>query len=394
MSAGLNYPGHQHLYIKQALAAAGGFLLLFIFKNFSYKFLEELSPFFYIITLILLFLVLLYGSRVHGSIRWFNLGLFSFQPSEFSKFAFIIFTAYLLQRKNSILIPFLVMLSVTSLIIVQPDAGTALLFLPVFIGMLSVSRLNLKWLGGIIILGMVALTSLFLQSYLYFKGSTLIQLRYLLIPFVISSVAVALFGEARKVNKKLSYRLLAVILFLFWTAAGTGLAAAVSLKEYQRKRIVSFMIPELDPMGVGYSTRQSLLAVGSGRFGGKGLFRGTQIQLGFLPARHNDFIFAAIAEETGFIGSLTLLFILGLLALQMIKIINRTEDYGGRLVAAGVFSLFISQVAVNIFVVTGLMPVMGVQLPFVSYGGSGLVLFFILTGLILNVNRRSEVIGV
>ncbi len=393
MSSGLHYPGHENLYIKQGVAALAGLIALLFLKNFSYKFIQELSPLFYLISIILLVAVLFVGTRVHGSQRWFNLGVVYFQPSELAKLAFILFAAYILEKKNSLLIPFLALGAVSALVAIQPDAGTAILFFPVILGMLSVSRLNVKWLGGVIIIGCISLTSLMAQSYLYFRGSTLLQLRYILIPVLISAAIIMFFIEIKRINRRLSYGVLAGVLVLLWVASAGGYIAANSLREYQRRRIVSYMIPELDPSGAGYSTRQSLLAVGSGRMTGKGLFSGTQTQLGFLPARHNDFIFSVIAEETGFAGSVLLLFLLFLLGLQMAKIINRSEDYGGRLIAAGIFCLFLAQGTINIFVALGLIPVMGTQLPFVSYGGSGLLLFFSLIGILLNINRRTEIIA-
>ena len=393
LSAGLNYPGHESLYVKQSAAVAIGFVLLFLLKNFSYKFIEELSPLFYLISIFLLVSLMFFGTEIHGSRRWFNLGIIYFQPSEFAKFALIFFTSFMLQKKNSLFLPLLALVSLAFLVAIQPDAGTAFVFFPVFLGMLSVSRLNVRWLAALIVLSSISLIVVFAQSYLYFRGSTLLQLRFILIPIVISALIAVLFNEMKRINKRLSYTMLAVVLLLFWAAAGFGVAVADSLKEYHQKRIVSFIIPELDPTGVGYSTRQSILAVGSGGVFGRGFFQGTQTQLGFLPARHNDLIFSTIAEETGFIGASVLLLLLALLGWQMIKIINRTEDYGGQLIASGVFCLFVSQVALNVFVAMGLVPVIGIQLPFVSYGGSSLVLFFALSGVLLNINRRVEVIA-
>jgi rod shape determining protein RodA len=160
------------------------------------------------------------------------------------------------------------------------------------------------------------------------------------------------------------------------------------LKPYQRNRIWTFLNPDLDPLGAGYHVIQSKIAVGSGRLFGKGFLNGTQNRLDFLPAQHTDFIFAVFAEEWGFIGCTILLVLYFALLIVALRVVARAKDRIGALLAFGVVSIFFWQVVINVAMVTGLMPVVGIPLPLLSYGGSSMVTIMTAVGLLINVSMR------
>jgi rod shape determining protein RodA len=196
----------------------------------------------------------------------------------------------------------------------------------------------------------------------------------------------------------LAFICLSILMFLRIRKAvmivlGLGVAVAMPfawhfLKAYQKQRIVTFLNPERDPLGAGYHIIQSKIAVGSGQFWGKGFMKGTQSQLRFLPEQHTDFAFSVFAEEWGFVGSAVLLVLFFLLILMGLRIVTRSQDRFGAIMALGVVALIFWQFLINVSMVTGLMPVVGIPLPFISYGGSSLVTVFICVGLLLNISMR------
>ncbi|MFH1414941.1 MAG: FtsW/RodA/SpoVE family cell cycle protein [Elusimicrobiota bacterium] len=393
LSTTINTPEYRILYIKQAAAFVAGLCVMLIMRNFSYKILEELSPILFVVSVLMLVAVLVFGVEINGSRRWFDLGIFHFQPVEFAKFTTIIFVAMLLEKYNSTILSVISVAVVAGLVITQPDAGSSLIFFPVLAVMLIISRQNTNWMIFAAPFALITIISLFIESYLNVKGTSLLNTKSLLLPVIITVLITAVFSEFMKINRALKKKYLLFLIAVFWISIGVGIAGSKMLRVYQKKRIVSFMMPEMDPLGAGYNVRQSLLAVGSGRMLGKGLFGGTQTQLGFLPVRHTDFIFASIGEELGFAGAAAMLFMLGILLWQCVRVMERSEDYGGRLIAGGIFTLILVQVIINIGVTLGLLPVIGIQLPLVSYGGTGMVFYMTLIGVILNINRKTEIIG-
>ncbi|MFC2091819.1 FtsW/RodA/SpoVE family cell cycle protein [Elusimicrobiota bacterium] len=392
-SSTVNSPEMDNIYIKQMIAFFVGFACILIMRKFSYKVLEELSILFYIISVMLLIGLHFAGIEINGSKRWYDLGLFYFQPVEFAKPAVILFLALLLEKYDRMMFAFVTVIIVVILVLIQPDAGSSFLFFPVLVMMLYVSRVNTRWITFIIPFMCIIVLTLFAESYLNVRSSTIINIKYLVYPLIVTVIIYFLFKEVSSIDKNIRIKHFILITVMLWCSIGTGIVGSRVLRGYQKKRIISFLMPELDPLGAGYNIRQSLMAVGSGKIFGKGLFSGTQTQLGFLPVRHNDFIFATIAEELGLLGSVAVLLLLVLLLWQIIRIMEITDELGGRLIAAGIFSLIFSQVILNIGVTLGLLPVIGIQLPFISYGGTGLVSFMIMIGILLNINRKTGIIG-
>ncbi len=274
--------------------------------------------------------VLVAGKTGLGAQRWIRVGPVSFQPSEFVKLGLILFLArYFDDRREELDRPRVFLL---------PAALTLL-----------TTALVLKQpdLGTAILL---ALTGLFLMLLVGLRPRHLV-------PFVVGGLAAAP---------------------LLW----------VVLKDYQKRRIITFLNPDLDPLGAGYHVAQSKIAVGSGGLLGKGWLGASQSQLNFLPLNHTDFIFAVQAEQWGFLGSLALLCAYALLVLKALQVARDAKDLFATLLAAGVAGTLLFQVCTNVGMVTGLLPVVGVPLPLMSYGGSSLVTTMLALGLVLNIHMR------
>ena len=310
---------------KQLLATAIGFFLLFAASWTHYNFWRNSAKLWYAFSLILLILVLFFGQIVRGTRSWFSFFGFSFQPVEITKIALILILAYIISRfgrrfERPLFFYGTGIVSFISvfLVLIQPDLGSAVL------------------LGSI-----------------WFGLMLMVNARKLHILSVI--VSVILIG----------------ILGWFFL-----------LKDYQKDRLAVFINPHEDPLGSGYNVTQSIIAVGAGQVMGRGLGFGSQSQLHFLPEAQTDFIFAVIGEELGFIGIAVLMFLFLIMFWRMIALIRRTDDNFVALVASGAVILFLMQFLTNIGASIGLVPITGVTLPFVSYGGSSLVINLLLIGIL------------
>ena len=306
------------------------FVLIIDYNNFG-----DMSRIIYIVNILLLCSVFIFGSRIKGSLSWIKFGFLNFQPSEVVKLGFILtFAKHLEKRKDNLdtifsIVPSILHMSVPiGLILLQPDFGTAAVFLFIAFFMMYAAGLNYK---------------------IIFTG---------FLTFMVSMPA---------------------MWFLF-------------LKPYQKNRILVLFNPELDPMGAGYHVIQSKIAIGSGRFGGKGLFKGTQNNLGFLPESHTDFIFSVIGEELGFIGAIVVVLLFIWMFMRCIHIAKVSKDDYGMLICVGVIAMYLFHIFENIGMTIGIMPVTGIPLPFISYGGSSLLTNMIAIGLILNVGMRRQII--
>ncbi|RXK56905.1 rod shape-determining protein RodA [Oleiharenicola lentus] len=319
----------------------------------------------YLAGLILLVLVLIPGiGTTHGmgARRWIDVGV-AFQPSEFAKIAVLFITASILtgSKLGSVADSLQVLLKLALavgipmlLIILEPDLGSALAIAPMVFAMLFVSNLSMRFFTGALgifalVVGVVALDVWRYSNYMEENNLS--------------------FSRDRGAYEKHSL---------------------LPLKDYQRNRILDFAQPEkIDPMGIGWNSRQSLISVGSGGLAGKGWTEGTQAKLGYLPpaVAHNDFIFSVIAEEKGFLGSITVVGLLGVVLWNGLRIAGLARDRFGALLALGVTVLMAVHVFVNIAMTIGLMPVKGIPLPFISYGGTFVLSCCLLQGLVQSVYR-------
>ncbi len=318
----LNF-GDPYFFVKKQLASvvfglAGIILVLFL----DYRLSDLAAQILYVFNLLFLALVLVFGERIGGAKAWLHLGFFSVQPAEFAKL-FVIFTLAKLLAENENLNTFkglflaiIHVLPSLVLILLQPDLGTAMVYVFIFFVMLFMAGVRIRYLLGLILLGVGLLGAMWCAHY-YFD-----------FPFF--------------------------------------------FKDYQINRLLIFLNPDRDPTGAGWNVRQAVIAVGSGRFFGKGLFQNTQGQLGFLPENHTDFIFAVFCEEWGFVGGFILLAMFFFLIWRSLRIAQHAKDKYGTLIASGIMAMFLFHILENVGMNIGIMPVTGIPLPFISYGGSAM----------------------
>jgi len=332
-----SYVKRQLLWILIGLAAAGMVMLI------DYNSFQQYSRWLYGFNLLFLFSVLVLGQTIKGGQQWLRWGGLGIQPSEIVKILLIVtLGSFLLQRERietwRDLVPVGLYIGAPLLLIMlQPDLGTALVYIAISLGMVYVAGIRtgllLKVLAGVALV-----------------------------------VAVAMIGH-----------------FKF------GLP--LPLEEYQLKRLIVFIDPYMDGRGgrgAGWHVIQSLIAIGSGGFWGKGLFRGTQIQGNFLPEHHTDFIFSVVGEEMGFIGAAGILFLYFLLLYRALRIAQNARDKYGILLVVGIVSMWGFHIFENIGMAMGIMPVTGIPLPFLSYGGSAMLANLMGVGLLLNINLRRQ----
>lgn len=328
----------------------------------------------------LLLAVDLVGVEAKGAERWLAIGGFNLQPSEFAKISLILTQAALLHRISGhslkgILSVFAATAPPFFLILTQPDLGTSLVFIAITLTMLYWANTPGSWI--ILMLSPLVAAILFALPLPYHLN---------LVIWFLWTLAMAIVAW-----RSLPLGWVGGLGGLVLNLGGAGLGQLLwsVLKDYQKTRILMFLDPDKDPLGAGYHLIQSRIAIGAGGLWGRGIFQGTQTQLGFIPEQHTDFIFSAIAEETGFIGSLVLLCLFWLIGLRLLQIANSAGHDFGSLLAIGLFAMILFQVIVNIGMTIGLLPVTGMPLPLVSYGRSAMLATYLGLGMVLSVaNHR------
>lgn len=322
------YSSSKELALNQLIFTIIGIAFFLLISQIELISIKHLITPFYIFIIFLLMAVLLLGIETRGALRWIPLGIFNVQPSEFAKVALILFLAKFWSRNLPSWLNIFKSLLWSSpyiiLVFKQPDLGSTLTLMAIWLGMLLASHISIK------------------------KTAIL----FLIILFVIPTG------------------------WLF-------------LHDYQKQRILSFLTPRSDPLGKGYNLIQSTIAVGSGEIFGRGLGRGTQSRLQFLPEFRTDFIFASIAEEMGFVGSILILSLYLFLLIYCLRLAQRTQLMGF-LVTIGVVSSFIFQIFVNVGMNVGMLPITGITLPLISYGGSSLIATYLSLGLVISASKIKQ----
>lgn len=319
------------LYLKQLTWYGAGFVVMIVSFLFHYKQLDRYALLFYAVSVTLLLVVLLLGRYIAGSKRWLVLGPVSVQPSEIAKFAVIVMLARYYSRK------------------LNP--------------------------GG-----------LTLRELLQPMGVVLLP--FLLIvkqPDLGTAMLIFLIAASMTLFAKIEKRSL-ILIFVVATAAVPGIW--MFLKGYQKQRILTFLNPDRDPLGAGYHIIQSKIAIGSGMLLGKGYQQGTQNALSFLPEQHTDFIFSVLSEEWGFVGSAIVILLFLALIFWGLKIAQRSREPFGTMLAFGITAMIFWEAFINMGMVMGLLPVVGVPLPFISYGGSSNITMMLSIGILLNISMR------
>lgn len=333
--------GPSSLFTKQILWISIGAVLMFLAIIPDYHTVGRYAYVLYAVSLVMLLLVLVVGRTGMGAQRWLAIGPFAFQPSELAKLSTVLALARFFAEDpkrggyglKDLAIPGLMIAAPLVLVLKQPDLGTAL--------MLLFTSSLITVLAGV-------------------------RLRSIVAVVLVGSLAASIILFVPPVRHKI------------WG----------SLKPYQQKRIKAFLDPGADPLGSGYHATQSKIAVGSGQLTGKGFRKGTQSQMAFLPERHTDFIFAVIAEEQGFLGSIVLVILYFILLFSGVGTARKAKDKLGALMAGGLVTMLALYVCINIGMSIGIFPVVGVPLPLVSYGGTSVITTFLAIGLLLNIQSR------
>ncbi len=375
-SSTINHPTASGNFQKQliwAFVSLGTFFIIYFLPKQTFRVLALPS---YVITIFLLLAVLVMGHKVYGARSWMNLGPFGFQPSEFAKISVILMLSYWLSRGNrdinnitDLVVALAIGFLPIVLILLEPDLGTAIVFTVITLFLIFWAGINLFALFVVLSPGIIMLASLF------GFGAMLLAL---------AGVIVALFYFKRNLFTSAS-------VFVMNLASGFFFDYGFKLlKPHQQKRIESFIDPSADPLGYGYNALQAKVAIGSGGFLGKGFLHGNQTQLRFIPEQWTDFIFCVVGEEFGFLGSLILVILFAIILFRFLDIASNSKDKFSSLVVIGVLTIFFVHFAVNIGMNIGLSPVIGIPLPFVSYGGSSLLSNFILLGIVFNIYRNRK----
>jgi rod shape determining protein RodA len=325
---------HTNFAQKQAAWCVIGVVMMLVAMSIDYHRLIDRAVVLYIPIMLALLYLAVFGRMISGARSWIGIGPLGGQPSEFAKIAVALMLAKYFADFRQQIVSRRELATVAwiagiplLLIFAQPDLGTAVTFMPIVGGALLLAGLRPRWVVGIAVV-------------------------------------------------------FAVVCLVAWMFL---------LKDYQKGRIISFISPEADPRGSGYHSIQSRIAVGSGGFSGKGYKQGSQSSLEFLPARHTDFVFSVLAEEEGFIGTVTVLGLYAIILLRGFRAARHSRDRAGLYLAACLTSLLAFHVIINVGMVAGMLPITGIPLPFLSYGGSFLMVAFMSIGLILNVRIRRTV---
>ncbi len=373
-------------YLKQILWAISGLGIFFLLSLYPYERLKTISAYLYLLSILLLILTLIIGKEVNGARSWIGFSDIGIQPSEFTKIAVILFlSSYISNTGEKIreIKHFLIALAITGipamLILLQPDFGTALVYLPVFLFVAFVggSRIDhiLFILLTIILTGTLVSISAFKDivvsnTHFLFHFLDDSEVMFYVALSLLLVLLLAIIGYLFLKRKYFYWVIYSAGLFLLSMGA-TKLALRI-MKNYQIMRLIIFLKPEIDPRGSGWNIIQSVTAVGSGGFWGKGFLHGTQSHYRYLPQQSTDFIFSILAEEWGFIGCVLVLTLFSILLIRGLFVAYKTKDTWATLVGSGIIGMIFFHVIINIGMAIGVMPITGIPLFFLSYGGSSL----------------------
>ena len=352
-------------------------IIFFIIQIIEYRFIFDLAVPLYFLSIILLVLVLLFGQEVKSSVSWFNFFGLKFQPSEFAKFSTALILAKVFDSSNLkvdsvkslikvstlILIPFI-------LILFQGDTGTALVYFSFFLVLLR-EGLSLKFFFIALSFVVIFMMGIILEKTILY---TIFTILFLII------VGLSIKDFKRIINSSIFFVLVILVI------NGQDFLMNNVLKPHQKKRIESLINPNADPLGAGWNVTQSKIAIGSGSFLGKGYMEGSQTSFNFVPFQSTDFIFSVIGEEFGYLGSMIFIILYFIFLYRILILAENQKDKFARVFGYSVFSIIFFHFFVNISMTLGLFPVVGIPLPFVSYGGSSLLSFSLLIFIFLKLN--------
>ena len=374
---GYNFLSYQNESFKQLMWISICLIIFFAVSILEYRFIFDLAIPLYFISLLLLILVLFFGQEVNNHSSWFNFFGLKFQPSEFSKFSTALLLAKVfdsssikLNNLKNVFLVSLIFITPSIIILIQGDTGTALVYFSFFLVFLR-EGLSVNYLILFLSMSIIFILGLLVDIYILYIVITIIFLVY---------VGVSI----RDIRKIINSSILLILAIL--VINGQGFILNNVLSERQKQRVETLVNPNLDPLGSGWNITQSKIAIGSGGFTGKGFLKGTQTGLNFVPIQSTDFIFSVIGEEFGFIGSFFFITIYIIFLYRILFLSENQKDRFARVFGYSIFSIYLFHFSVNISMTLGLFPVIGIPLPFVSYGGSSLLSFSLLLFVFLKLN--------
>ena len=389
-------------YIRQIIWASGGVVIALALALFDYKKLRELSPYLYLGTLALLLYTCFFGRMVNGARAWLGFGAFGIQPSEFAKITTVVFLArYLDDTRRSpetvtrFVVSCLIVFAPMGLVLMQPDFGTSLVFIPLLLVMTFIAGVSIRYVlffsVWIALTGFLTVLPLW-QSYILRRTipalTVLTNPRLTAVAALVFGIiaAIAVFGYVR--YKKRYFFWIAYSAAIAVLSLGASYAAHKVLKDYQIMRLIVFLNPNVDPRGAGWNIIQSVTAIGSGGLAGRGFLRGTQSHYRFLPEQSTDFIFSIFSEEAGFLGGLLVFALFLIICLRLLRLMKTTADPFGEYICAGLAGIYIFHFLINVGMTMGIMPITGIPLLFMSYGGSAVLSAMTGVGLALSIFVR------
>ncbi|MBQ8014215.1 MAG: rod shape-determining protein RodA [Treponema sp.] len=404
-SSGINSEGVNvsSEYMKQIIWGGSGILIMLVISLLDYRKITRYVPQIFVVSCAVLLFTKFFGRYVNGARSWLGIGPFGIQPSEFTKVIFILFLAWYLDRtkktqdqRKRFLVSLMIMFLPMGLILAQPDLGTSLVYFPILLCMTFIAGIPVRYILFIFTGGMLTILFTVLpiwesqiahHSVVFIRVLTNSKLRLILI-FATGSVGVlSLLGMFFYRHNK----------YFYWISYGAAILcgslilsyfAGKVLKDYQVMRLIVFIDPYADPRGAGWNIIQSKTAIGSGNLLGRGYLRGTQSHYRFLPEQSTDFIFSILSEELGFVGCMTVFALYFLIFMRTIFIIKNAANTFGMMIAAGVLGMFAFHFLINVGMVMGIMPITGIPLLFLSYGGSSLWTAMMCVGLLMSVSSR------
>jgi len=395
-------------YLKQIIWFGVGLVIMILTSLYDYRRYMRSAPIMFGIMMFILILTSIFSPKVNGARSWIHIGGFGFQPSEISKLFYIIFFAWYLERSQNetprkrFLISFLYLLIPIGIIMLQPDLGTASVFLPIFIFMCFIANIPLRYILFFVCTGALTILLTILpiwESQILKRTIPIITNVFrnnkVIILMMSATLVITIIGLIGQIlfKKKYYYWIsyifgIFTISLVFSFVADKLIEQNKFLKEYQIQRLIVFLDPSTDPKGYGWNLIQSKIAIGSGNFWGQGFIRGTQSHYRFLPQRSTDFIFSILAEEMGFAGGFFVVALFLIIFMRIIYIIKQTTNQFGTYIASGILGMLFFHFIINVGMVMGIMPITGIPLPFLSYGGSALITNMAAIGILMSINSR------
>ena len=389
-------------YQRQILWAVSGVIIALVLAMVDYRKLYDLSPYLYAGTLLLLLYTYRFGRVVNGARSWIGIGSFGIQPSEFAKITCILFLARYLEtaRKNKnsfsvFIVSSIIIIMPMGLVLIEPDFGTSLVFIPILLVMTFISGVSIRYVFFlslcIMLTGLLVLLP-YWQIYIMRNAmpsfSILLNFRFMSTLMIAFGLILLIAFVGYMQYKKRYFYYIVYFTSILILSMGISFLSHIVIKDYQIMRLIVFLDPNVDPRGSGWHIIQSITAIGSGGLWGKGFLKGTQSHYRFLPQQSTDFIFSIFSEEWGLLGGLLVFTLFLLICLRMIRIIRTTTDAYGANITAGLATMYLFHFLINVGMTMGIMPITGIPLHFMSYGGSSMLAAMIGIGLSLSIYMR------